>query len=212
MNFYRKKDNPLNLHRLPTSIDHAGMSRAIPAGADLDPAYRVAIGEYLDQSPIPAAGFQLGIVATWDEVAGTVTMDVVAIPAVPEAAIRTDAAMQIKEIRGYTLDKFTKTKSGVLMVYDSNVVAARAYLAGDTTLLRTGMMPEQHLALGLNYGMDATQFANYILAENVRLGPSSWDVEDRYGAALMLAYYAPIAYVMPAVEEYREWCATVSGD
>lgn len=129
----------------------------------------------------------------------------------PEAEIRAGAVAEIKEIRGRTLDKFPKGRAGVLMVYDTNVEAAKAFFAGDTAPLRTGMTPEQHLALGLNYGMDATQFANYVIAENVRLGPSSWDVEDRYSAALMLAYYAPVAYIDAAVTAYREWCDTVSG-
>lgn len=83
MNYYRKKDTPLNLHRLPTYIEHDGIGRGIPDGADLEPEYRVAIGEYLDVSPKPPAfdptTHQLGEVALWDEDAGTVTMNVVAI-------------------------------------------------------------------------------------------------------------------------------------
>ena len=132
--------------------------------------------------------------------------------AVAIALKRQNASAEVKQIRGETADKFTKRSSGVLMVYEVNVVAARAYLAGSTDLLRTGMTPEQHLMMGANMGMNAEQFAYYILSENARLGPSMWDVEDRYLAALMAVAYGAAESIDSIVSGYREWCATVNGN
>jgi hypothetical protein len=171
----------------------------------------------VDVTPTPPDGFCLGEEATFDYEAGTFSLNLVKAKSAEEIAAaitikRQTASTEIKQLRSSALDKFTKNSSGVLMVYDVNVLAAKAFLAGDTAPLRTGMTPEQHLAMGANMGMTPEQFAYYILAENTRLGPSSWDVEDKYLAALMAVSYGPAESIDAVVESYRDFCVTVNGN
>ncbi|MDO9081184.1 MAG: hypothetical protein Q7U44_10325 [Desulfuromonadales bacterium] len=108
MNYYRRKDNPLRLLRLPASITHEEMLIPLHKDAEYTPEQRVAWGFYLDQSPTPEAGSQLGEVATWDEEQGTVTMSVEVVPgSTPEEIAATLQARltQIQQGRRQWLDQ-----------------------------------------------------------------------------------------------------------
>lgn len=213
---YRNKFNPTYCRPLKGALSNETQVFTLGEGAELPVEFAVSIGEYKDVTPVPEEGYQLGDIPTYDEEAGTVAMNVVAVavqtPEEIEVGIRSAAVAEIKQIRGATLDKFTKFRSGVQMVYDTNYTAATMFLAGDTSLLRTGVTPAQHLSMGARIGMTVEQFANYIIAENVRLGPSAWEVEDRYLKDMVTVQYCPIDNVPVIVTAYREWCDTVSGN
>lgn len=218
MIYYRNKKNPLDLRLLKGAIKGPDIKGQQPQvftcglGAELPIAFAVSIGEYKDASPALPIGHRYCEPAQYDDELGTVVMSIEAAPTKPESEIRSEAVVEIKQIRGDTLDKFTKRRSGVQMVYDTNYTAATMFLAGDESLLRTGVTPAQHLSMGMRIGMTVEQFANYILAENVRLGPSAWEVEDRYLKDMVSAQYGPIENVPAVVTAYREWCDTVSGN
>jgi hypothetical protein len=216
MKQYRKKDAPLTLVPQPKTLTIDGMAVLKSRNDEYTAAQMFAAGYYLDVSIAPTDSQKWSDGFVWDEEAGTVTRQVVAKSAEELAAAitikRQTASAEIKQLRSNALDKFTKNSSGVLMVYDVNVIAAKAFLAGDTAPLRTGMTPEQHLAMGANMGMTSEQFAYYILSENTRLGPSSWDVENKYLAALMAVSYGPTESIDTVVENYRDFCATVNGN
>lgn len=103
--------------------------------------------------------------------------------------LKTNLIGEIKEIRAMALELATKN-SGVSAIYDENYQASLAVSSGfgDTSIQRNGMTATQYLTgFGSRLGMTAAQFATYIIAENRRIGPTSYQVEDEY---LRLAYRA----------------------
>ena len=132
-----------------------------------------------------------------------------------ELTLRQNAVAEIKQIRGETHDKFTKRSSGVSVVYALNYEAAVRFQAADSTPLRTGMPAEQHLAA---FGAEmyppktSAEFAAYIIAENLRLGPSDVEVEQLYIRAMYAAWIDPVDQLPAIVDGYRDFCAGVHGD
>lgn len=90
---FRKKDNPTVLVSLPSPVEYQGMRYNVPAGGRLGTEIEVALGYYLDVSPTPTTGYKLGDIPSWNEVTGTVVIDVVLIP----AATSEEIAYQINQ-------------------------------------------------------------------------------------------------------------------
>lgn len=127
---------------------------------------------------------------------------------------RNAAVAEIKLIRSTTEDRFPKNSPGVLAVYDVNYEASVRFQAGDITPLRTGETPAAYLTLlgaEMVPPMTNAEFAAYIIAENVRVGPTATNVEQMYLRYLGQVYTRPIAEVNGIVEAYRVFCAPVSG-
>lgn len=133
------------------------------------------------------------------------------------AVVKGQAIIEIKDIRRQGLDKAT-ISSGVLAIYNTNYEAAVDFLNGNPdNPLKNGMTPVEYLTgFGARLGMSATQFANYIVAENLRVGPTVYDIEHRY---LALAYggdaangIVPINYlpseaaVQQSVANFKTYC------
>jgi hypothetical protein len=133
------------------------------------------------------------------------------------AVCKEKAITTIKDIRRQGLDK-AAISAGVLAVYTTNYEAAVEYLANrPLTILQNGLTAESYL-LGFSSKLNMTpvQFANYIVAENLRIGPDVYDVESRY---LALAYagdaihgIVPINYLSTelaienAVTNFKAFC------
>lgn len=135
------------------------------------------------------------------------------------ADLRKKALAEIKELRRVGLDK-AALSPGILAIYESNYEAAVVYKAGNSSvLLKNGMEAEAYLlGFGSKLGMTASQFADYIIAENRRVGPTVYDVERLY---LSLTYAGcqernilPIAaltteeQINAAVEMFKTFCCT----
>lgn len=97
------------------------------------------------------------------------------------SVIKQKALAQVKELRQIGLDNAARS-AGVLAVYNTNYEAAQYFMAGKgDTVLKTGKTSTEYLTgFGINLGMTAAQFANYIISENKRMGPSIYQVEKRY--------------------------------
>jgi hypothetical protein len=130
---------------------------------------------------------------------------------------KVNALSEIKDIRKQGLDK-AALSAGILAIYNTNYEAAVEYLADrPTTLMKNGMTAEAYLAgFGTKLNMTARQFATYIVAENLRVGPTVYDIEAYY---LALAYggdatkgIVPVAYlptelaVITAVSNFKSYC------
>jgi hypothetical protein len=103
MTTYRTKAEPLKPHTI--KFPFKGITA--PPSYILTPEQCLAHGEYRDISPTPAAGFQLGEVATWDEEQGTVTMNVVAVPMPSAEQLAAELAQNIKMIEDARLRHLT---------------------------------------------------------------------------------------------------------
>ena len=98
--------------------------------------------------------------------ASTLSADELAAVEAADLPSLIEIKVQIKSIRENSLRKFTKN-SGVSKVYDINYDAAVLGASDNTTILRNGKTPYQHLYdFGLEIGMTAEQFATYIIDEN----------------------------------------------
>ena len=133
------------------------------------------------------------------------------------SVVKQRALVDIKEIRRLGLDK-AALSAGILAVYNTNYEAATAFLAGNTTQeIKNGMTALDYLTgFGARLQMTAEQFANYIIVENIRVGPSVYEVEKRYlaltyGGDIPSGIY-PISMlsnetsILAAVENYKTYC------
>lgn len=133
------------------------------------------------------------------------------------ADLKKKALAEIKELRRTGLDR-AALSPGILAIYESNYEAAVAYKAGDIkTILKNGMEAEAYLAgFGSKLNMTATQFADYIIAENRRVGPTAYDVERMYLALtyagcsehniLPIAILTTEEQINAAVEMFKTFC------
>lgn len=143
----------------------------------------------------------------WEDSAGTATSAAV-LAACPN--LRAEITVQIKDIRKTALAKLT-VDSGVSAVYAENYAAAVAYKAGAgaSTTMKDGQTAANYLTgFGAQLGMSAGQFADYIIAENRRIGPTAYQVEQEY---LHLAYTAipqetDIDRLLAYPDDYRRFC------
>lgn len=93
---------------------------------------------------------------------------------------RAIALEQIKAVRQKTLDLFVRSP-GVKAVYEENLKAAQRFTANDTAVMLNGQTPTQYLTdLGLRISMNASDFANHILAENSAAALAAVEVEKTY--------------------------------
>jgi hypothetical protein len=137
------------------------------------------------------------------------------------ALVKEQALIDIKTLRQQGLDK-AALSSGVLAVYNTNYEAATNFLAGNGSLLvKNGMTSIDYLSgFGANLGMTATQFANYIVSENYRVGPTAYSIEKRYLALTYAGDLSEGVYpvsilttvdaVVAAVDAYRIFCGVPS--
>jgi hypothetical protein len=131
--------------------------------------------------------------------------------------VKKQSLADIKDIRRQGLDK-SAISSGILAIYNTNYEAAILFLEGKRSeVMKTGMTAETYLTgFGTKLQMTALQFANYIIAENYRVGPNVYDIEKRY---LALAYGGDIpngiypisvlpskAAVLKAVADFKTFC------
>lgn len=102
------------------------------------------------------------------------------------AVYKTTAILHVKKIRQLGLDKVALS-AGVLAVYNENYTAAQKVLSNEGSYtLKCGYTAIDYMTgFGARLNMTAAQFADYIIAENERVGPTAYDVERRY---LALAY------------------------
>lgn len=114
----------------------------------------------------------------WLDSAGTATMAQIleVFPGIPKGMIG-----YVKQIREYALAKIPKN-AGVLAVYTENYDAAQAVLGGKGEMvMRDGSTATEYMGrLGARLGMNAEQFAAYIVGENRRVTPTSVQIEERY--------------------------------
>lgn len=111
--------------------------------------------------------------------------DAAALAACP--GLKAKIVADIREIRKQALAQLT-IDSGVSAVYAENYDAAQAYKsgAGASKIMKDGQTAANYLTgFGKELGMSAGQFADYIIAENRRVGPTAYQVEQEY---LRLAY------------------------
>lgn len=124
--------------------------------------------------------------------------------------LRATVISQIKAIRKTALAQLA-IDSGVSAVYAENYAAATAYKSGQgaSTIMKDGQTAANYLTgFGAQLGMSAGQFADYIIAENRRVGPTAYQVEQEY---LRLAYTAipqdsDIDRLLAYPDEYRRFC------
>lgn len=143
----------------------------------------------------------------YSDATGTAT-DAQVLAACPQ--LKSQVVDEIKDIRAIALEKATRN-SGVYAVYDENYQASIAYEAGDgdITYMRSGQTATQYLAgFGARLGMTAAQFAAYIIAENHRVGPTQYSIEDEY---LRLAYgtipaETNVSRLLAYPADYRRFC------
>lgn len=109
--------------------------------------------------------------------------DVPETPDVPPTlqTVKTQALAEIKAIRSMGLDK-AAISSGVLAMYDANYAASVELLEGrGDTVMKNGITAEVYLTgFGGRLGMTGIQFAQYIIDENRRVGPTVYEIEKRY--------------------------------
>jgi hypothetical protein len=145
-------------------------------------------------------------VEVWEDSAGTAS-DAQVLSACP---LKSDISDEIKTIRAKGLELSTKN-SGVLAVYSENYAAAVACLAGscDSTIMKNGLTASQYLGgFGTRLGMTVNQFATYIVAENRKVGPAAYQIEDEY---LRLAYSVipaetSVSRLLAYPIDYRRFC------
>jgi hypothetical protein len=133
------------------------------------------------------------------------------------ALVKEQAILSIKDLRRQGLDK-AALSAGILAIYDANYLASIELLAGrGTTVMKSGITAESFLTgFGSKLNMTATQFANYIIAENQRVGPTAYEVEKRYlalayggdaGAGIYpISVMASEEQITAAVEAYKTFC------
>jgi hypothetical protein len=134
--------------------------------------------------------------------------------------VKTLAIRDIKELRRQGLD-LSAVSSGILAIYMANYEASVNLLEGNGSYtIKNGMTSEVYLTgFGANLGMSAIQFANYIVSENHRVGPSAYAIEKRYlalcyageaAAGITPINYLPtVTAVLTAVEDFRAFCGLV---
>lgn len=116
----------------------------------------------------------------WDDTAGTATSAAI-LSACP--GLKAKITAEVLQVRKDALAKITTDNAGVLGMYDANYAAAQAVIAGTgtTTLAKDGRTATVYLtAFGARLGMTAPVFANWIIAENQRVGTAASRVEDEY--------------------------------
>lgn len=133
------------------------------------------------------------------------------------SAFKLKALATVKLIRQKGLDAIALS-AGILAVYNTNYDASVDFLNGEPNAeIKIGVSCEEYLAeFGARLGMTAAQFANYIIAENIRMGPTLFQVESRY---LALTYggdaengiipinsMTSIAAIEAAVIAYADYC------
>jgi len=143
----------------------------------------------------------------WDDDGGTAT-DAAVLAACP--GLKAKIIADIQDIRAIALEKATKN-SGVAAVYEENYQAAIAIDAGegDITFMKDGKTATAYMTgFGQKLGMNAVQFAAYIISENHRVGPSLYQIEQEY---LRLAYGAvpaetSVSRLLAYPDDYRRFC------
>ncbi len=140
----------------------------------------------------------------WEDSVGTATdSQVLAVC----TGLKPDIAKQIKEIRQQAFDAVTR----VLVVYEENYAAAKAYKDGfgASTIMKGGQTAAVYLSgFGAQLGMSAGQFADYVITENHRVGPTVYDIEQQY---LWFAYTeipaeTLIDNLLDLPNQYRRYC------
>ena len=133
------------------------------------------------------------------------------------AVFKKKALDTVKLIRQKGLDAVALS-AGILAVYETNYDASYDYLNGEPNAeIKIGVSCEAYLAeFGARLGMTATQFAQYIISENIRMGPTMRQVESRYLALtyggdaangiLPINMMTSIEAIEAAVLAYAEYC------
>ena len=131
--------------------------------------------------------------------------------------VKTKALGQIQTIRQNGLN-LAALSAGVLAIYQANYNAAVAYLAGNITQVTpNGMNVTDYLTgFGAKLGMNATQFANYIINSNATVGATAYQVESRYLALtyggdaangiLPVNYMSSVNQIQNEVEAFESYC------
>ena len=134
------------------------------------------------------------------------------------AIVKTQALLDVKDIRKCGLDK-AALSPGILAIYDANYTASVNLLVGDPdVLVKNGMTSVDYLTgFGSRLGMSAVTFANYIIAENHKVGPTAYQVEARYLALtyggdaangiIPINYMTSVEQVQSAVANFITYCA-----
>ena len=156
-----------------------------------------------------------GLVLTWDRQESPPTLQSLEVHWL--AIVKEQSLIEVKDIRRQGLDK-AAISAGIYAIYQTNYDAAVDYLNGSPdSIMKNGMTPEAYLAgFGAKLNMTATQFANYIIAENLRVGPALYDIEKRYLALTYAGDLAngivPINYlttetaILQAVINFKTYC------
>jgi hypothetical protein len=172
--------------------------------------YAACMNKAFPGVPFTLSEDENGLVLTTTAPTSILALQAFWIPVCKEKAL-----LEIKDIRKQGLDK-AALSPGILAIYNTNYEAAVEFLADrPATVMKNGMTAEAYLTgFGAKLQMTAVQFANYIIAENLRVGPTVYDVEKRY---LALAYaggdgITPIAYlsteaaIEAAISNFRTFC------
>lgn len=130
---------------------------------------------YYISSPDPLNRTEL-----WVDTAGSATFEEIMTAC---SALRPGISQQIWQQRVNALAQVTAANAGVAFVYQENYTAAAAVVngQGDQVLMSNGMTATQYCAgLGSQIGMDAVQFANYVIQEFNAVAPAAYAIEQEY--------------------------------
>lgn len=148
------------------------------------------------------------------------TLGAYPVPELSLTATKTQAISDVKAMRKQTLDLYQKRSTGISRIYLDNITAATRLMNSDATVMSTGQTPTDYLAgLGSQIGMNATQFAIYVINENLRLGapgqviPSAYDIEKHYLlSSTQISLATSIDVVHAVVATYKAYCNPVTGN
>lgn len=114
----------------------------------------------------------------WED-ANSSTPDSTILAAFP--GLRLFVVAQIVDLRKSALDRIALSP-GVSAIYDENYQASVYFQEGQPNIvMKNGMTAQDYLAgFGAKLGMTAAQFAAYIVTENVRVGPTAYQIEQEY--------------------------------
>lgn len=209
-------------HYHPVTGDYCGTT-----AADLDPVESRLADEERYLMPAHATAIAppelaAGETARWAGAA----WQVIPAPAPPEPEpaptlqeVMDRAVETVRWLRVMTLDRFVLQSPGVAEVYRENLEAVRRYQAGDTTPLRSGLVAAEHLAALAeevphpteDRRLTVEEFAAYVTAEHLRLGPNTLTIEREYLATkIAIAAAADTAAIATAVAAYQALCESVA--
>lgn len=125
---YRTKENPNILRYLPSQIEYNGVKYCPPLNTNLDKEIELHIGYYVDITPVyDHSTHQTGEKYIWNEVDGTVIVDIIEIPlyiSIPKTITRRQGDM-ILEIYGlYDIIQNIKSSLPKLQMIEANSVSS----------------------------------------------------------------------------------------